>query len=201
MKPHILNPASNFVVVTYWWGRGNINKNTQIPCPENYKEGDKIIKAPITYDKMIEGWTENMKKHNCNYLAQEYPAFAVKGGYQNGVNFKPEFIKEALKACHPRSIVYIDGDMFINRYPHIFDMKDVDYMARGWNSEPRDNYDVKQPCFDPYVFETSGGIQFFGQTPNAYNIIDTWIETIKKYPGKADDRIMAVTFTVLDINH
>ena len=23
---HIVNPASNFVVVTYWWGRGNDNK-------------------------------------------------------------------------------------------------------------------------------------------------------------------------------
>jgi hypothetical protein len=194
MKPHIINEDSNFVVITYWWGRGNLNKNTQIPCPDQYKEGDKMIKEPITYDQMIEGWKANLMHHKCNYLVQEYPEFAVKGGYQNGVNFKPTFIREALKACHPRSIVYIDGDMFVNRYPHIFDMKDVDYMARGWNSEPRDHYDGKKPCFDPYVFETSGGIQFFGQTKNAYRIIDTWIETIKKYPGKADDRIMAVTF-------
>ena len=33
MKPNLsVNPNSKFVVATYWWGRGNKNKNTQIPC-------------------------------------------------------------------------------------------------------------------------------------------------------------------------
>ena len=31
-KPTIINPGSNFVVVTYWWGRGNNNKNTTRAC-------------------------------------------------------------------------------------------------------------------------------------------------------------------------
>jgi hypothetical protein len=27
LKPVIVNPKSKFVVCTYWWGRGNANKN------------------------------------------------------------------------------------------------------------------------------------------------------------------------------
>lgn len=38
LKPNIINKDSNFVVVTYWWGRGNLNKNTQRPCPEDRED-------------------------------------------------------------------------------------------------------------------------------------------------------------------
>ena len=33
LVPVIINPASKFVVVTYWWGKGRQNPNTQWPCP------------------------------------------------------------------------------------------------------------------------------------------------------------------------
>ena len=32
------NPASNFVVVTYWWGRGNLNRNMARPCTNFYED-------------------------------------------------------------------------------------------------------------------------------------------------------------------
>jgi hypothetical protein len=31
-SPTITNNDSNFVVITYWWGRGNLNNNTARPC-------------------------------------------------------------------------------------------------------------------------------------------------------------------------
>jgi hypothetical protein len=34
-SPVIVNPASKFVVVTYWWGGDRQNANTQRPCPED----------------------------------------------------------------------------------------------------------------------------------------------------------------------
>jgi len=92
MKPTIINKNSNFVVITYWWGKGNLNKNTQRPCPEDYKQGDELDLNPITFDKMINNWIKMCKKNKCNYMAIEYPEFAVKGGYQKAINFKPEFI-------------------------------------------------------------------------------------------------------------
>ncbi len=194
MQPTIINPDSKFVVVTYWWGRGNINKNTGVPCPDVKTPDEPYQKEPIRFEQMLEGWVENLESHKCNHMAVEYPEFAKPGGYQLAINHKPAFILQALKACHPRAIVYIDGDMFVNRYPYIFDIEDIDYAARSWNADPRDAFDEKSPCFDPYVFETSGGIQMFGQTPYAYRMIEWWMELIKKYPGKADDRILSMSF-------
>ena len=39
-QPTIINPESNFVVVTYWWGAPNQNANIARPCILFYeKEG------------------------------------------------------------------------------------------------------------------------------------------------------------------
>ena len=37
ISPTIVNPSSNFVVTTYWWGRGNKNLNTARPCVAFYE--------------------------------------------------------------------------------------------------------------------------------------------------------------------
>ena len=79
MKPNIINKDSNFVVITYWLGRGNLNKNTQRPCPED--EPESLTEHPIKYEDMIADWEKSCKKAKCNYIAVEYPQFAKKGGY------------------------------------------------------------------------------------------------------------------------
>ena len=220
LTPVIINPDSKFVVITYWWGTGNLNKNLQRPCPEEIVEPireameeelveddpdyaeiyqrvfkiDKIrkekrarvealteeektelkeafskqlayltpyfarqnvrtqlndrynqaveklrsegkFKQPVTFDEMITTWKQTCEAQNCNYLVVEYPI--GREDYQNGINAKPAFIRKALDACPGRGVLYIDGDMYINKYPAIFDMKNVDYMARGWNVDPR----------------------------------------------------------------
>ena len=97
----------------------------------------------------------------------------------------------------PRSVVYIDGDMYIKQYPAIFDMVDVDYMARGWWCDPRASTRVLESItYDPYTFETSGGIMYFSQSAEAMNLLDIWI-TITESPsqaGKADDRLISLIF-------
>ena len=45
-SPTIVNENSNFVVVTYWWGRNNLNQNTARPCIAFYED---IIKRTIKY--------------------------------------------------------------------------------------------------------------------------------------------------------
>lgn len=194
LKPTIVNEKSNFVVITYWWGRGNLNKNTQRPCPEDLEPGQELKVKPITFEKMIENWEASCKKHGCNFLAEEYAEFAVKGGYQHAINFKPYFIELALAACYPRGVLYIDGDMKIRMYPGICDTPGVDYMARGWNTDPRPGNWKKTNkfCFDPYVFEMSGGTMFFGNTHHGRNLLKVWQRETAKHPGKADDRILSM---------
>jgi len=153
--------------------------------------------SPMTYDKMIEKWEQECEKFNCNHMAVEYPEFAKPGGYQMAINAKPLFIRQALGACGQRSVLYIDGDMFIRKYPNLFDMQDVDFMARGWWIDPRSSWKMETSItYDPYTFETSGGTMFFSQSMEAKQLINKWIETAgKSYQiGKADDRILSLVF-------
>lgn len=191
MKPVIINEKSNFVVITYWWGRGILNKNLQIPCPYEIDTNPnlKIKKRGKTYDEMINEWVECMQTKKINYLVVEYPEFAVKGGYQTGINYKPYYIEEALIACYPRSVLYIDGDMIIKKYPKIFDTINIDFAGRGWGI---DIDGVERMCYDPYVFETSGGTLFFGQTKFGYLLLKLWQNGMKKYKGKAEDRVLSL---------
>jgi hypothetical protein len=271
---HIINPASSYVVVTYWWGKENMNRNLQNPCPEDIMEiaknkiirkiGDetgfpkpivdevnrleKIKDRPLTriekeyyqtlkkqfkewatkelatipdlrdrinaivkeiepgilakpgsvkprkFPEMIAEWEDYCKKAGVNYVAvnTEFP----RSDYQNAINGKPLFIKQALDAVKPRNVLYIDGDMWMLKYPHLFDLENVDFMARGWNVDPRTKQKAMQrPFFDPYTLETSGGTMFFGNTTAARELLDAWEEESNKQIGKADDRILSQVFT------
>lgn len=304
LKMVINNPASKFVLVTYWWGRGNLNKNylrfgdetldkaiadgkrVNYACTGEISEGIKedlieeireeeeeeqaiekaiadgmfdephefyeiskerriailkkyplkyngkkvqeilaredvkkrlsantaselknmeskgLVKRPaIKFEEMIAEWEAMCKRVGCNYIVEEYPEFAFPGKYQLAINLKPLFIKEALRVAgmQGRGVLYIDGDMKLSRYPDIFDMPGVDFMARGWNVDPRGsmNYLKNDVCFDPYIFETSGGTMFFAPTPQAVALLNTWSKT-SSWPenaGKADDRILSMVFT------
>jgi hypothetical protein len=253
--PTIVNPESKFVIVTYWWGRGNINRNVEHPCAayekeekteiENYdyikdisdpaekaaeveaemesirrtkidnvskdlgiskeEAKDRLYrKTPaLKFEEMISRFEDDCKKANCNFLTQEYPF--GRPLYQAAINGKPVFIKKALEACKGKgpngsdlAVVYIDGDMRANVYPKIFDMDGLDFMARGWNIDPRANrkYLTGDICFDPYTFETSGGIQYFANTPASLDLIETWTLSNVANPGKADDRVISLAFNI-----
>ncbi len=153
--------------------------------------------APLKFQQMITKWEAECMFNNCNYLAVEYPEFARPGGYQMAINAKPLFIQKALELCPGRGVLYIDGDMFIRKYPHIFDMQDIDFMARGWWIDPRASYQLDYSItYDPYVFETSGGTMFFSQSKEAKMLIQEWITESHKPSqlSKADDRILSLIF-------
>jgi len=151
---------------------------------------------------MIDNWKQSCINYNCNYLAIEYPEFAQDGGYQLAINAKPKFIEKVLKICDGRSVLYIDGDMTIRQYPGIFDIKNVDFMARGWWIDPRSSYktflddDERSIMYDPYNFETSGGTMFFSSSEEANKLIKIWIRTAESpiNDGKADDRVLSLIF-------
>jgi hypothetical protein len=171
--------------------------------PEPRRQGDGgLTKQPITYDEMIAKWEQTCREKNCNYMTVEYPEFAMPGRYQSAINAKPLFIKKAVQSCGGRGVLYIDGDMFIRKYPKIFDIQNVDFMAHGWNCDPRSNIGFKEwQCFDPHIFETSGGTMFFANTPAAINLLDTWATESHKPEnyGKADDRLLSMVFTMQNI--
>jgi len=151
--------------------------------------------APLKYDQMIQKWELECRKFNCNYMTVEIPEFGAPGGYQLAINGKCFFCKKALESAGGRSIVYIDGDMFVRKYPDLFDLNNVDFMARCWGMDPRSSSNLEYSIsYDPYTFETSGGIMFFSQSAEAYMLCDLWIRETQKasQTGKADDRLISL---------
>ena len=52
IKPTIINEDSNFVVVTYWWGRNNLNNNTARPCVSYYEDFFKICSKYLPFPRV-----------------------------------------------------------------------------------------------------------------------------------------------------
>ncbi len=157
------------------------------------------FRVAMPFEQMIDRWEKSCKYAKCNYLAVEYDYFSRTKQYQLAINAKPLFIKKALHLCRGRSVVYIDGDMSIQKYPHIFDIDNIDFMSRGWNIDPRASYNLGTSIsFNPYKFETSGGIMYFSNTPEAVTLMNLWIVECAKpeNSGKADDRILSMIFNM-----
>jgi hypothetical protein len=169
------------------------------------KREQGIGRDPIKFENMMTIWENQCKKVGCNYLAAEYPfqrEATVNGKkvnqYQYAINAKPYFIKKALEVSQGRGVLYIDGDMFVNKFPYVFEMQGVDFMARGWNIDPRSSPKHRTAlCFDPYSFETSGGTMFFANTPMSHKLLDRWIQEASKpiHDMKADDRVLSMFTT------
>ena len=148
---------------------------------------------PLTFQQMIDKWEATCVSQNCNYLSVEY----TFGDYQMAINAKPYFIRKALDLCGARNVIYIDGDMLIKKYPAIFDMPNVDFMARGWWVDPRSSYNIGTSIlYDPYVFETSGGTMFYSQSLESKQLLQAWMDESKepRQDKKADDRILSLIF-------
>jgi hypothetical protein len=181
-------------------------KNTIIDAFGEVFENSSVIdvlnhylrhRSSMKFQDMIARWEQTCAAANCNYLAVEYDYFSRNKLYQLAINAKPLFIKHALKLCQGRAVVYIDGDMFIRKYPKIFDMQNIDFMSRGWNIDPRSSYNIGTSImFNPYKFETSGGIMYFSNSTESIKLMDMWIDESAKpsNSGKADDRILSIVF-------
>lgn len=149
---------------------------------------------PLKFQDMLDNWGKKCAECKCNYMSVEYQFVGAKG-YQMAINAKPQFIEKALELCAPRSVLYIDGDMRIRKYPSIFDLPEIDYMARGWNMDPRASYRLDESItYDPYSFETSGGTMFFSNSEESKELLRLWIITSDScyQVGKADDRIISL---------
>ncbi len=174
----IVNPNSTFIIAGYWWGRGNINRNS--------REGK-------TYDQLADRLVYKCIELGINYCMVEIPEFAVKGGYQKAINFKPVFIKYMMLRYPDLLICTLDTDMIPVKYPYLLDNPDYDYMSFNWNNEVR-TIDGVIPCYTPYVLKTSGGLICMRHSPTTIALVDEWADYSIRYPGKAEDRTITAVF-------
>ena len=107
-----VNPSSNFVICTYWWGSGNQNNNIARPCISFY---EKIIKDITKFlisvikeipSKKIRGVDllklDNVKKYiksiSNTYLNMIYSQFDVNNDF--------DAIQKITKSRKPSSYIY-----------------------------------------------------------------------------------------------
>ena len=112
-----------------------------------------------------------------------------KKTYQEGINYKPSFILEMLEKYNS-GVVYLDVDMKLHSYPKLFEnIHDNDVMLLNWNYDRR----VSNGVIDPCTLETSGGMMYFNNTPQAKKLLKLWQFEINNNPMMADDRILSIT--------
>lgn len=148
IQSEILNESSTFMICSYWWGKGNLNKNS--------------VKG-LTYDQQVERLIDQCRKHKINYYFVRYPIFEQRGMYQIALGLKGEFIMRCLQQFPKYKIIYIDTDLQILKYPSLFDV-DADCYFLNWNE-----YDFD--CYNPYQLELPGGILGFGNTHGARTML------------------------------
>ena len=72
-KPTIVNEASSFVMVTYWWGRNVLNKNTMRPCPDERLDAIDVLNAQ-TPDQLLNRRTDLSHPRVQQYFAENFPS-------------------------------------------------------------------------------------------------------------------------------
>ena len=172
VQSEIVNNESRFVMSGYWWGRGNLNKNS-------------IHK--YTYDQQVDRLVSQCKALKINYYFVEYPIFSQKGMYQKAINLKIQFMINTLQIFPAYTVVMIDTDLSILQYPSIFDM-DADCFFINWNAS--DTY-----CFNPYENLLPGGIMAFSNSFNAKTMLNMFNKYLLKHSNLAEDKLFSGFFT------
>lgn len=170
----INNPDSNFVITSYWWGRGNVNKNSI---------------RNRTYDKQIYDLAESCDKVKCNYYLVEIPQFAQKGMYQEAIGYKPEFIKRVLNHYreYGKTVIYIDSDIIVLKYPALFDT-DNDFFSLNYMA-----YDTS--CYAPTEVWLPGGLLGYANTNVGRKMLDMFIEEMRTKKSLAEDKVLSGLMT------
>lgn len=168
VQSDIINQKSKFIMTGYWWGRGNLNKNS-------------IHK--FTYDQQVDRIIEQCKALGINYYFVEYPVFSQKGMYQKAINLKIQFMINTLEIFPDHTVVMIDTDLSILQYPSLFDM-DSDCFFINWNA-------ADTHCFNPYELLLPGGIMAFGNTHNAKTMLKLFNKYLLKHSHLAEDKLFS----------
>ena len=55
---------------------------------------------------------------------------------------------------------------------------------------------TEMPCFDPYVFQPTGGLYYFADTPGSRELLEAWDLSIAKNPGKDIHDVLSLVFNL-----
>ena len=176
-------------------GSNNGYSGDFVPMDENY---DVIItfRNKKTYGELTERFIDQCKKLKINYYVEIYDA--KDGNYQDLINYKPNFILGTIEKFKTFPVLYTDADMYITRYPEIFDQTYFDCMLYSWYSQIADFYqdylDDSKVCYNNFKPRASGGTMWWGTSIQSRNALKIWDIVSQNNPGKSDDRVLDIVF-------
>jgi hypothetical protein len=166
-----VNPESNFYLVSYWWGRGNRNRNSV---------------SGLTYDLQVARLIEQCRKLGVNYYFMEVPYFAEAKIYQEALGMKPHFIQRTIRELDSK-VIFVDTDLSMLKYPELFEAE-ADLFMINWNEADLD-------CYDPFQVELPGAILGFDKSSNAGQVLNMITKKMDRNLGLAEDKTLSGLIT------
>ena len=94
--------------------------------------------------------------------------------------YKALFVQNMLSKYPDKAVVYVDADAVIRSYPALFDELNCDIAVH--------HYDNKKRGFK----ELLSGTVYFGATPKARELVESWVQVNKEFPDQWDQKNLAI---------
>jgi hypothetical protein len=167
----------------------NLNTSSQYECFE-FGEIDEVpeIKRPVIVAYATEGTgyvdelselANSLRKWGFERDLQVVPNL---GSWQSNTQYKAQFIKGMLQKHAPRSVLYVDADARVLRYPSLFCNFEGDFAAH-WSDVSR-NGSIRIP-------KLRSGTLYFANNERGRGIVDAWISENRKAPKDWDQVTLA----------
>lgn len=136
------------------------------------------------YEEHSKGFVESLKRFNLSY---DVTSVDSMGDWYVNMQYKPMFLKQMLEKHYPNSVVYMDVDAILCRYPEYFDKLDnipeVDIAVHLLDHSKR-KLKLRPP-------EMLSGTIFLKNTATTKQIVEKWIQECKRGPRIWDQRALA----------
>ena len=188
--------AHNLGITIIMLGPGSNEKNCGKYLPKDGKY-DVIVtmREKRTYGELTERLIRQCDDLNMNYYVEIYDA--KDGKYQELINYKPQFIHDTIDKFD-MPVIYTDGDMYPTQYLDLFDQTHFDCMLYNARSGIADNFHsnltMEKLCYMLDEMNISGGTMYWGTSNASKNALKLWVHISENNKGKADDRLLDVTF-------
>lgn len=195
-KNTVIKQSHDLGITIIMLGPGSNEKNCGKYLPIDGKY-DVIVtlRKKKTYGELTERLIRQCNDLNMNYYVEIYDASG--GNYQQLINYKPQFIHDTINKFN-MPVIYTDADMYPTQYLDLFDQSHFDCMLYNARAGIADNFhnnlNMEKLCYFIDEMNISGGTMFWGTSNAAKNALKLWVHISGNNKGKADDRLLDVTF-------
>jgi hypothetical protein len=119
---------------------------------------------------------------SCKRFGLDYYVWQIPGekNWLANCRYKPQFLKEMLKACPGKNLVWIDADGVIQQYPILFD-----HLCSWQNLQ---QYHIGVHYFRNRELLT--GTVYLKNCPETMQLLDGWIDQVRQQPNTKEQLVL-----------